>query len=60
MNLIDGHVIEVLTEPTLTEIGYTIDVKYWDDGGISTQPKTLGFATKEQAEKVEKGYIFQH
>lgn len=72
MNLIDGHVIRVLSKRTVdaaTEWNLTEDdqllgkmytvfkVEYWDDGGTDT--KELWFETGKEPD-VKKGYVFQH
>ena len=67
MNLIDGHVTKVLSEPILQTYEkedkkliywWEVEVEYWDDGG--TDIKKLSFSTEEKAREVKEGYVFQH
>ena len=68
MNVIDAEVTEVLSEPNFVNnkerFGenhcnwWAVKVKYADMGGGGK--KELHFNSKEEAEKVEEGYIFQH
>lgn len=68
MNLINGYVEEVLSEPYYVDNKakygedkfnwWAVDVKYSDIG--SGGERTLTFKTKEEAEEIEEGYKFLH
>lgn len=66
MNKITAYVDEVIGKPLYTEVEFdgevyeywTVRVKYSDMGGKGEEE--LRFDTKEQADKVEKGYKFLH
>lgn len=63
MNLIDAYVVEVLSKPKYRKIE---DVEWWEvevnsiDMGEKIERESLTFKTKEEAEEVKVGYIFQH
>jgi len=62
MNLIDFHVIEVLSEPILVEcdwgVYWKVLAKYWDDSG--TYIDWLSLCSEEAIREIKPGYIGQH
>ena len=62
MNMIDGYVEEVLSEPKYVVYTgfdwYFVKVRYSDEGG--EHETDLMFDTMEKALDVKKGYVFLH
>lgn len=63
LNLMDAYVTKVLSKPRHVKMYGT---EWWEvevvaiDMGERLEQETLTFKTKEEAEEVKVGYIFQH
>ncbi len=58
MNLIDAKVTKVIGKPYYKYFKWWIKVESIDMGGQTTD--NLMFDTKEEAERIQPGYKFQH